>query len=121
LAGGAGSRLIFVNTRRGDEIKEHIVDNMMQSGLLPTEIITEIILDNAANISIMRPLLLTNIRVARKKIGVKGVGGIQIRTLEGFLKFMQATRQGKHLKLRPHKSYVQNYISTGRGIHVTYA
>jgi hypothetical protein len=99
---------------------------MMQSGLLPTEIITEIILDNAANISIMRPLLLTNIRVARKKIGVKGVGGIQIivdkvRTLEGFLKFMQATRQGKHLKLRPHKSYVQNYISTGRGIHVTYA
>jgi hypothetical protein len=74
----------------------------------------------------MRPLLLTNIRVARKKIGVKGVGGIQIivdkvRTLEGFLKFMQATRQGKHLKLRPHKSYVQNYISTGRGIHVTYA
>jgi hypothetical protein len=51
--------------------KEPVVNNTVQSGLLPTEVI----LDNAVNISIMRPLLLTKTRDARKQIWVKGGGG----------------------------------------------
>jgi hypothetical protein len=47
-----------------DEIKEHVVNNMIQSGLLPTDIIH----NNAPNISIMFPLLLTTIRDTKKRI-----------------------------------------------------
>jgi hypothetical protein len=62
------------------------VNNATQAqGLLPTEIL----LDNAANISVMTPRLLKSVRPAGKKIRVKGVGGVQmvvehIGNLEGF-------------------------------------
>jgi hypothetical protein len=52
--------------------------------------LTKILLDNAANISMIHPTLLQNIRTASKKIQIKGVSGVQIvmdevSTLEGFL------------------------------------
>jgi hypothetical protein len=40
---------------------------------------TEILLDNQADISIVHPVLLQNVRPAEKEIKVKGVGGIQMR------------------------------------------
>jgi hypothetical protein len=45
-------------------MKEHVVNNATQAqGLLPTEIL----LDNAANISVMNPMLLKSVRPAGKK------------------------------------------------------
>jgi hypothetical protein len=41
----------------------------MTQGLLPTEVL----LDNQANISIVNPRLLKNVREAKHKIKVKGV------------------------------------------------
>ncbi len=54
-------------------------------GLKPTEVL----LDNQANISIMHPMMLKNVRPAPKKIVIKGVGGPQlivnrVGDLEGF-------------------------------------
>jgi hypothetical protein len=53
--------------------------------------LTKVLLDNAANISMMHPSLLSNIRQAERKLKVKGIGGIQmivdkVGTLEGFFK-----------------------------------
>jgi hypothetical protein len=67
-------------------MEEHVINNATQAqGLLPTEIL----LDNAANISIMNPRLLISVRPAGKKIRVKGVVGVQmvvehVDDLEGF-------------------------------------
>ncbi len=40
--------------------------------------LTEVLLDNQANISIMHPMLLEDIRPAPKKVKVNGVGGKQM-------------------------------------------
>lgn len=56
------------------EVKEHVISNVRQTGLSHTEII----LDNAANISMIKPKLLENVQEAKKKIKVKGVGGVQM-------------------------------------------
>ena len=67
-------------------VEEHVVNKATQAqGLLPTEIL----LDNAANISVMHPMLLKSVRPAGKRIKVKGVGGVQmvvehVGDLEGF-------------------------------------
>jgi len=37
-----------------------------------------VLLDNQANISIMHPMMLKNVRPAPKKIVIKGVGGPQM-------------------------------------------
>ena len=63
-------------------------------GLKPTEVL----LNNQANISIVHPMLLKNVRPAPKKIVIKGVGGPQlivdlVGDLEGFLKFMPVNIQ----------------------------
>jgi hypothetical protein len=50
-------------------MEEHVVNNATQvQGLLPTEIL----LDNAANRSVMNPSLLKSVRPAGKRIRVKG-------------------------------------------------
>jgi len=50
-------------------MEEHVINNATQAqGLLPTEIL----LDNAANISVMNPSLLKSVRPAGKRIRVKG-------------------------------------------------
>jgi hypothetical protein len=68
------------------KLTEHVINNVTQAqGLLPTEIL----LDDAANISVMNPRLLKSVRLVGKRIRVKGVGGVQIVVehvgdLEGF-------------------------------------
>jgi len=63
-----------------------IVDN--ETGSTPCSN-GKLLLDNTANISIIHPALLSDIRPAERKIKVKGVGGVQmevyeVETLEGF-------------------------------------
>jgi hypothetical protein len=69
-----------------EEVKEYEVNNAVQQQGVE---LTEVLLDNAANISMMHPSLLSDIRQAERKIKVKGVGGVQmivdkVGTLEGF-------------------------------------
>ena len=72
-----------------NDLEEHVLNNAVHltQGLLPTKVL----LDNQANISIMHPRFLTNVRTAPKKIRVKGVGAPQpivdkVRDLQGFFK-----------------------------------
>jgi len=72
-----------------DELEEYTVNNTVHvtQGLLSTEVL----LDNQANISIIHPMLLSNVRKAKHKIKVEGVGGMQLIVdmvggLEGFFK-----------------------------------
>jgi hypothetical protein len=67
--------------------EEHLINNAVHvtQGLKPTNVL----LDNQANISIVHPMLLKNVRPAPKKIVIKGVGGPQlivdqVGDLEGF-------------------------------------
>jgi len=69
-----------------EQVQEYEVNNAMQQQGVQ---LTELLLDNAANISIIHPALLSDIRSAKRKIKVKGVGGVQmvvdeVGTLEGF-------------------------------------
>jgi hypothetical protein len=69
------------------EVEEHVVNNAVNEN--QEVALTEILLDNQANISIVHPALLTNVRKSKKIIRVKGVGGVQlvvdqIGMLEGF-------------------------------------
>jgi hypothetical protein len=56
-----------------EELEEHTAMNAVHvtQGLFPTEVL----LDNQANISILHPMLLSNVRKAKQKIKVEGVGG----------------------------------------------
>ena len=78
-----------------EQVQEYEVNNAMQQQGVQ---LTELLLDNAANISIIHPALLSDIRLAKRKIKVKGVGGVQmvvdeVGTLEGFFKCTQVTVQ----------------------------
>jgi hypothetical protein len=61
-------------------IKEHVVNNATQKENHIS--LTEVLLDNQADISILHPSLLENIREAESKIRVKGVGGFQMEVKE---------------------------------------
>ena len=68
------------------EVQEYEINKAVQEQGVK---LTEVLLDNAANISVMHPSLLSDIRRAERKIRVKGVGGVQmivdkVGTLEGF-------------------------------------
>jgi len=72
-----------------EEMEEHTVTNAVHitQGLLPMEVL----LDKQANISILHPMLLSNVKKAKQKIKVKGVGGTQLIVdmvghLDGFFK-----------------------------------
>jgi hypothetical protein len=74
-----------------EQVQEYIVNNTVNvtQALQPNEML----FDNHADISIVHPSLLENVRKASKSIRVKGVGGIQlvvdhIGTLNGFFKCM---------------------------------
>jgi hypothetical protein len=80
---------IFVTIYEEGEHEEHMINNAVHvtQGLKPTKVL----LDNQANISIVHPMLLKNVRPAPKKIVIKGVGGPQlivdqVGDLEGFFK-----------------------------------
>jgi hypothetical protein len=86
----------FVTIYKEGEPEEHVINNTahITQGLKPTEVL----LDNQANISIVHPMLLKNVRPAPKKIVIKGVRGPQlivdlVGDLEGFLKFMPVNVQ----------------------------
>jgi hypothetical protein len=59
-----------------EELEEHTAMNAVHvtQVLLPTEVL----LDNQANISILHPILLSNVKKAKQKIKVEGVGGTQL-------------------------------------------
>jgi hypothetical protein len=68
-------------------IEEHMVNNAVNEN--QEVVLTKILLDNQANISIVHPALLTNVQKSKKIIRVKGVGSVQlvvnqIGMLEGF-------------------------------------
>jgi hypothetical protein len=78
---------IFAMIQMEAELEEHVVNSTVHitQGLLPTKVL----LDNQANISIVHPMLLKNVRPAPRKIRVKGIGGPQlifdkVGDLEGF-------------------------------------
>jgi len=78
---------IFVMIYEEGEHEEHVINIAVHvtQGLK----LTEVLLDNQANISIVHPMLLKNVRPAPKKIVIKGVGGPQlivdkVGDLEGF-------------------------------------
>jgi hypothetical protein len=55
-------------------LEEHVVNAAgTQNQINPTEVL----LDNQANISILQPSLLFDVRVAETKIRVKDIGGFQ--------------------------------------------
>jgi hypothetical protein len=70
-----------------DETREYTVDNAVHV----TQVLapTKVLLDNQADISIIHPMLLSNVQKLEKGIRVKGVGGLQLIVneegiLEGF-------------------------------------
>jgi uncharacterized protein YdaU (DUF1376 family) len=82
-----GETSIFVMIYKEGEHEEHVINYAVHvtQGLKPTDML----LDNQANISIVHPMLLKNVRPAPKKIVIKGVGGPQlivdqVKDLEGF-------------------------------------
>lgn len=60
----------------GEVKKIYIVNNAVNvtQALLPTEIL----LDNQADITVINPVLLKNVKTANKQIRIKGVGGMQL-------------------------------------------
>jgi hypothetical protein len=69
-----------------DELEEPVINSIacIMQGLLPTGVF----LDNQPNINIVHPMLLINMRKAKQKIKVKGVGRTQlIVDMEGNLKY----------------------------------
>jgi hypothetical protein len=75
-----------------EEVQEYEVNNAVQQQGVE---LTKVLLDNAANISVIHPSLLSNIRQAERKIKVKGVGGVQmvvdkVGTLEGFFEVYES-------------------------------
>ncbi len=59
------------------ESQEYIVNNAVNVTQQLRK--TEVLLDNQADISIIHPMLLENVRPAEREIKVKGVGGVQMK------------------------------------------
>jgi len=67
---------IFTTRAEGVNIQEYAVDKAVH---VTRELkSTDILLDNQADISIIHPCLLTDVKPEKKKIRVSGVGGIQL-------------------------------------------
>jgi hypothetical protein len=80
------SMFLSIIEEETEQVQEYKVTNVMQQQGVQ---LTKVLLDNAANISIIHPALLSDIRPAKRKIRVKGVGGVQmvvdeVGTLGGF-------------------------------------
>jgi phage pi2 protein 07 len=58
------------------EMKEYVVDKAvnMTKGIS----LTQVLLDNQAEISVMHPMMLSDVRPVKRKIRVSGVGGVQL-------------------------------------------
>jgi hypothetical protein len=67
---------MYTTVRFEDDIEEYVVDTAVNATRGIT--LTQVLLDNQADISVMHPMLLRNVRPAEKKIRVCGVGGVQL-------------------------------------------
>jgi hypothetical protein len=67
---------MYTTVRLEDEIEEYMVD-MAVNATKGIEL-TQVLLDNQADISVMHPMLLRDVRPARRKIRICGVGGVQL-------------------------------------------
>jgi len=67
---------MYTTVRLKDEMEEYVVDTAVNAtkGIQ----LTQVLLDNQADISVMHPMLLKDVRPAEKKIRVCGVGGVQL-------------------------------------------
>jgi hypothetical protein len=59
-----------------DKIREYVADTVVNATQGIT--LTQVLLDSQADISVMHPILLQDIKPTKKKIGVSGVGGMQL-------------------------------------------
>jgi hypothetical protein len=78
---------MYTTVRLEDEIEEYVVDTAVNAtkGIE----LTQVLLDNQADISVMHPIVLRDVKPAERKIRVCGVGGVQlivehVGMLEGF-------------------------------------
>jgi hypothetical protein len=85
---------IFTTREKYVEIEEHTVEKAVY---VTRELkSTDVLLDYQADISIMHPCLLTNVKQAKKNITVSGVGGVQLIVdkvgfLDGFFEVYSST------------------------------
>jgi hypothetical protein len=83
--------------RKNEPISSDAFMNVTWCKEMKANIYATVLLDNKADISIMHPLLLRDIKPAEKKIRVSGVGGVQlifdiVGVLGGFFKCMLVMR-----------------------------
>ena len=67
---------MYTTVRFEDEIEEYVVDTAVNVTRGIT--LTQVLLDNQADISVMHPMLLRDVRPAEKKIRVCSIGGVQL-------------------------------------------
>ncbi len=68
---------MYMSVQWEDQVEqEYVVNNVVNTTQALT--LTDVLLDNAADISIIHPKLLTDIQEAERKIRAKGVGGVQL-------------------------------------------
>jgi hypothetical protein len=80
---------MYTTVRLEDEIKGYVVDTAVNATKGIT--LTQVLLNNQADISVMHPMLLRHVRPAKRKIKVCSVGGVQlivehVGMLDGFFK-----------------------------------
>jgi len=115
---------MYTTVRFEDDIKEYVVDIAVNATRGIT--LTQVLLDNQADISVMHPMLLRNVRPAEKKIRVCGVGGVQlivehVGMLDGFSKFMRARKQRRMcLVLQKWKTGMRYHMYMGQRSQYTY-
>jgi hypothetical protein len=67
---------MFVTMSCEDELTDYVADAVVNTTQKVT--LTQVLLDNQADISVIHPMLLMDVRPADKKIRVKGVGEVQL-------------------------------------------
>jgi hypothetical protein len=67
---------MFVTMSCEDELTDYVADAVVYTTQKVT--LTQVLLDKQADISVIHPMLLKDVRHADKKIRVKGVGGVQL-------------------------------------------
>jgi hypothetical protein len=76
-----------------EEMKEYVVDTAVNAtkGIS----LTQVLLDNQADISVMHPMMLSDVRPAKRKIRVSGVGRVQLIVNKVFFFQVYASKETK--------------------------
>jgi hypothetical protein len=77
---------------KDEEMKEYIVD--MAVDVTKGISLTQVLLDNQADISVMHPMMLSNVRPAKRKIRVGRVGRVQL--IVDKVGMLDAHARGRH-------------------------